>query len=165
MSEESTKEADAGKELVTEMCDQGHKFSKLPDHPKKDGLARCPHCMAIGIDALRSAAPERVTVPREPTEASFLALMRHAVGAKNYAEELDRLRRQVAELERNLVRTLLRAEKAEAENAALREDAERYRWLRECNQLMVCNVVGLPKEWYAGTALDSAIDAVRRKND
>lgn len=34
-------------------CDLGHKFAVLSDHPRKDGLARCPHCMAIGIDQAR----------------------------------------------------------------------------------------------------------------
>ena len=36
-------------------CDQGHRFAPLPDHPRKDGMTRCPHCMASGIDAARSA--------------------------------------------------------------------------------------------------------------
>lgn len=36
---------------VIDMCDQGHKFAKLPDHPMRDGKARCPHCMATGLDA------------------------------------------------------------------------------------------------------------------
>lgn len=40
-------------QAVIETCDFGHKFAKLPDHPKKDGLARCPHCMASGLDAVR----------------------------------------------------------------------------------------------------------------
>lgn len=42
-------------------------------------------------------------------------------------------------------------------------DAERYRWLRNGNTLMVCNVHKLPKEWYAGTALDAAIDDAARR--
>lgn len=46
-----------------ETCDYGHRFGFLPDHPRKDGLKRCPHCMAIGLDALLSertlnAAPQ-----------------------------------------------------------------------------------------------------------
>jgi hypothetical protein len=37
--------------LVIETCSQGHKFGKLmPDHPLKDGKARCPICMAEGLD-------------------------------------------------------------------------------------------------------------------
>lgn len=37
--------------LVIETCSQGHKFGKLmPDHPVKDGKARCPVCMAEGLD-------------------------------------------------------------------------------------------------------------------
>lgn len=44
--------------VVIEMCDQGHKFAKLPDHPMRDGRARCPHCMAIGLDDLRASFEE-----------------------------------------------------------------------------------------------------------
>ncbi|MEI8186022.1 MAG: hypothetical protein WCG19_04950 [Chlorobiaceae bacterium] len=33
-----------------ETCLLGHKFLTLPDHPMKDGRARCPHCMAIAIE-------------------------------------------------------------------------------------------------------------------
>lgn len=32
------------------------KFAKLPDHPRRNGLSRCPHCMAEGLDALRDAS-------------------------------------------------------------------------------------------------------------
>jgi hypothetical protein len=39
---------------VVDTCDLGHKFAKLPDHPYKDGIARCPHCMAIGLDSART---------------------------------------------------------------------------------------------------------------
>ena len=34
-------------------CEMGHKFGMLADHPERDGVARCPHCMAIGLDAIR----------------------------------------------------------------------------------------------------------------
>lgn len=46
---------------VIEMCDEGqHTFVKLPDHPTRNGHARCPHCMAIGLDKLRhQLEPER----------------------------------------------------------------------------------------------------------
>tara|TARA_R110000868_G_scaffold3223_2_gene21209 strand:+ start:1425 stop:1877 length:453 start_codon:yes stop_codon:yes gene_type:complete len=47
--------------------------------------------------------------------------------------------------------------------AALREDAERYRWLREGNELMVNDPSRLPREWYLGNHLDAAIDAAREK--
>ena len=41
-------------EPIIEMCDFGHKFGKLPDHPhNSDGFARCPHCMSIGLDDCR----------------------------------------------------------------------------------------------------------------
>lgn len=47
----NSKAADIG-EMVVDQCEQGHKFAKLPDHPKRDGIARCPHCLAIGREAL-----------------------------------------------------------------------------------------------------------------
>jgi hypothetical protein len=31
----------------------GHKFAKLPDHPVRNGMARCPICMDEGLDAAR----------------------------------------------------------------------------------------------------------------
>lgn len=40
-------------EAIIETCEFGHKFAKLPDHPTKDGVARCPHCMAEGLDRIR----------------------------------------------------------------------------------------------------------------
>ena len=41
---------------VIDTCAFGHKFAKLSDHPKKDGKARCPHCLAIGLDVARALA-------------------------------------------------------------------------------------------------------------
>ena len=63
-----------------------------------------------------------------------------------------------------------RAEKAEAENAALREDAERYRWFR-LKRLWDADSFPWPKDfeypepclWDDGEMLDAAIDAVRKK--
>ena len=41
-------------DLALEECDLGHKFYKLPDHPKNAmGYDRCPYCMATGLDAAR----------------------------------------------------------------------------------------------------------------
>ncbi len=40
---------------VPDMCDFGHAFAKLPNHPMRDGQARCPYCMARGLDAYRAA--------------------------------------------------------------------------------------------------------------
>lgn len=37
-------------------CDFGHRFAKLQDHPTKDGKARCPHCMAVGLELARKEA-------------------------------------------------------------------------------------------------------------
>lgn len=39
---------------VAEMCDFGHAFAKLPNHPLMDGAARCPYCMAKSLDDLRA---------------------------------------------------------------------------------------------------------------
>jgi hypothetical protein len=41
---------------VIDECEHHHKFAKLPGHPMRDGLARCPHCMAQGLDAARVPA-------------------------------------------------------------------------------------------------------------
>ena len=40
------------RQVTTDMCDQGHRFAKLPDHPLRDGRPRCVHCLAIGFDLL-----------------------------------------------------------------------------------------------------------------
>lgn len=45
-------------EFTIDTCDRGHRFAKLSDHPEKDALARCPHCMAIGLDRARLAHAE-----------------------------------------------------------------------------------------------------------
>lgn len=52
-------------------CDLGHKFAKLADHPKKDGVARCPHCMATGLDSERAASkpePQSTMVDKQSTK-------------------------------------------------------------------------------------------------
>ena len=39
---------------VIDLCEHGHHFAKLPDHPHSfEGRPRCPQCMAIGLDAAR----------------------------------------------------------------------------------------------------------------
>lgn len=59
-------------EPIIETCDHGHKFAYLPDHPRRNGLTRCPHCMAIGLDRLREPASE-------PSEADELRKERDAL--------------------------------------------------------------------------------------
>jgi len=57
---------------IIETCDNGHKFAKLPDHPKKDGLSRCPHCLVIGLDECRQrqkTRPQETIVRCEDKEA------------------------------------------------------------------------------------------------
>lgn len=38
---------------IIDTCDLGHKFAKLEGHPTEDGKARCPNCLAMGLDAER----------------------------------------------------------------------------------------------------------------
>lgn len=46
--------SEMGLKVAIDTCDFGHKFAKLPDHPKNsDGYPRCPHCMADGLDLLK----------------------------------------------------------------------------------------------------------------
>lgn len=33
-----------------ELCNHGHQFMALPDHPKKNDVNRCPYCLAIAHD-------------------------------------------------------------------------------------------------------------------
>jgi len=47
--------------VILDMCDYGHKFAKLHNHPHKDGRPRCPMCLSIGLDAAR-AELERVAL-------------------------------------------------------------------------------------------------------
>lgn len=49
-------EALALPDVLIDECEHGHKFAKLVDHPKRDGMPRCPHCLAIGLDAMRAEA-------------------------------------------------------------------------------------------------------------
>ena len=43
---------------VIDTCDLGHKFAKLPDHPTRNGLARCPHCLVLGLATARAEERE-----------------------------------------------------------------------------------------------------------
>ena len=53
-------ECDRRREVAQrEMCDLGHRFVILKDHPRRNGLARCPHCLATGLDAARSTEGDR----------------------------------------------------------------------------------------------------------
>lgn len=55
---------------IVDICEQGHKFAKLNDHPKRDGLPRCPHCMAQGLDTLRTCQPAQQEYGRVHTDGS-----------------------------------------------------------------------------------------------
>ena len=54
-------------QVVIDTCDNGHKFAKLPDHPVKDGKARCPNCLAIGFDKLKAETGTKLAFPRPPS--------------------------------------------------------------------------------------------------
>lgn len=43
----------AAGDAIVDTCDFGHRFAKLPDHPRVDGRPTCPHCARIGIDRMR----------------------------------------------------------------------------------------------------------------
>ena len=45
---------DLQRDVLVDVCVHGHKFTRLESHPMKDGMARCPYCMAIGYDALKA---------------------------------------------------------------------------------------------------------------
>lgn len=62
----------APSQVVIDTCDSGHRFAKLSDHPMRDGKARCPHCLAIGLDAARS---EQAAAAHEPWCASLTQLL------------------------------------------------------------------------------------------
>lgn len=42
------------KAAEVELCEAGHYFLKLPDHPLRGGHARCPYCLSVGRDRLLS---------------------------------------------------------------------------------------------------------------
>lgn len=37
------------KDITRDMCKRGHRYARLPDHPKIDGIHVCPHCTASAI--------------------------------------------------------------------------------------------------------------------
>ena len=67
---------------VIETCDRGHRFGFLPDHPRDSGgLKRCPHCLAIGLDAERARVAELEQAIRD---ASDWVLAGEGVGLTYY---------------------------------------------------------------------------------
>ena len=48
--------------IVFDTCDHGHRFAKMPDHPKRDGIARCPHCLVNGIESARESLAVQVSL-------------------------------------------------------------------------------------------------------
>lgn len=68
----------SAQDAVIDTCEDGHKYAKLPDHPKKDGSSRCPHCMAIGVDR-RALWIDRALDYAEK-DPDFLSKLRSAVG-------------------------------------------------------------------------------------
>lgn len=45
--------------ILIEWCNHGHRFAVTDGHPTRDGGNRCPHCMAIALDAARAELKER----------------------------------------------------------------------------------------------------------
>lgn len=94
----------------------------------------------------------------------------HAHGVSMYAQidaltkERDAMREDVEEMHRAVNRASGQVTRAEAELAKAREDARRYRWLREQSgdNLYVCGVHGeqfAGMGWLIGELLDTQIDA------
>lgn len=47
--------------VVIDTCDFGHKFAKLPDHPKgPHGNWQCPYCMSIGLTKARQSLEDQL---------------------------------------------------------------------------------------------------------
>jgi len=93
---------------------------------------------------------------------------------EEWASHVDRLTAQISRLTENqrlqdsaTAAVMERAEKAEAELAAFREDAERYRWLRtpKLSRHMVMFWMSESARYVAlnWTDLDFAIDAARKE--
>lgn len=40
--------------ILIERCNHGHRFAVTDGHPTRDGGNRCPHCMAVALDAARA---------------------------------------------------------------------------------------------------------------
>jgi len=110
-------------------------------------------------------------LPRNYDEAIKEINVWRAKYTREARDEIEAQRRQVAELKQlcdshvsSIAPLKERAEKAEAENAALRDDAERYRFIRQVNAFAIVEYCGMfgPKE-LKGKKLDKAIDAAREK--
>jgi hypothetical protein len=41
--------------VALDVCLLGHRFAYLPDHPEREGVKRCPHCMAEFIRRMGDA--------------------------------------------------------------------------------------------------------------
>lgn len=71
---------------LIETCDQGHKFIKLPDHPKHDGMARCPYCMATELDAAREEIKQLEQRSPKMTYAKVIAWLASEEGKRSIAQ-------------------------------------------------------------------------------
>ncbi len=69
---------------VKELCDQGHYFYKLPDHPKDhNNYSRCPYCMDIGLRRAREEFVER----HEYMTRLFAGIQRQMLQVSNFLED------------------------------------------------------------------------------
>lgn len=101
--------ADGTYNPVIDTCDQGHKFAKLPDHPKRDGISRCPYCMAIGLDGAREEIKRLEQRPLRTTYAETVAWLGSEEGKKSMAEAMASANVSIEALntERTVDRSLL----------------------------------------------------------
>jgi hypothetical protein len=117
-----------------------------------------------------AAEEQRATLAREQrinyrlaeAEAS-IAHLRHCARLQDSATAAVLGRAERAEIELAALREQLRLcnidqANAEAENAALREDAKRYRWLRDNINRLPYDDYGMGPQFPSGNELDAAID-------
>lgn len=71
--------------VVIDTCEQGHSFPKLHDHPKRDGMSRCPHCMAAGLDAAREEIKRLELRPRSALYDDTISWLGSEEGKKSLA--------------------------------------------------------------------------------
>ena len=73
---------------IIDTCEQGHNFAKLPDHPERDGISRCPYCMAIGLGSAREEIKRLERRPGVTTYAEAITWLGSEEGKKSMAEAM-----------------------------------------------------------------------------
>jgi hypothetical protein len=132
------------------------------------------HAEAMDIRAkeleAQLAESKSIALDAQSESAAYEAMQERAQGDNaTLQEEIFRLAHNQQLQDSTTAAVMERAGKAEGENAALREDAERYRWFRS-KRLWDADQFPWPKDfeypepclWDEGEMLDAAIDAARK---